>query len=217
MARIAVVLAALLAWTAPAAAQVATDAPGGEPAKRDWSAALYVDGYFLPGESGYFIPTLFADRGPFHLEVRYNYEDVDTASLWGGWSFGWGGEERYAKLTPMLGAVAGSTSGVAPGLELDAKWDRVTYWLEAEYLLDLKDSASSYLYTWSELYVSVVPWLWLGGSVQRTRIVDSPTELDVGPMVGVGKPGDRGWSLSFYAYGLTRSDPTYLVTGALLF
>jgi hypothetical protein len=178
-----VALVALLAWSATAAAQDGSPA-GAQPAERDWAAVLYVDAYFLPGESGYLNPTLLADRGPFHLELR------------------------YAKLTPMLGAVAGSTSGVAPGLEVDAAWGRLTLWLEAEYLFDLTDSGSSYLYTWSELYVTVVPWLWAGASVQRTRVVESPTELDVGPMIGLGDPEGRGWSLSAYAYGLPRSSPT---------
>ncbi len=212
MRRLALTLLGLLA--AAAGPGRADDAAVERP---PWTAALYVDGYFVPGESGTFIPTLFVDRDALHLEARWNYEDVDTLSLWGGWGFTFGGEERYAKLTPMVGAVAGATSGVAPGLEIDARWGRLTYWLEAEYVFDLKDSAGSYLYTWSELYVTVVPWLWVGGSVQRLKVIESPNELDVGPMIGVGNPGPRGWYVSGYAYGLTRSSPTWLVTGALLF
>ncbi len=214
MRRLDVVMSLMLAAALPATARA--EAPAAE-AKPDWAAALYVDAYFLPGESGYIVPTIFADRGPLHLEARYNYEDFDTISLWGGWGFTFGDERRYAKLTPMLGAVAGNVSGLAPGLEIDAKWGRVTYWLESEYLFDLKDSAGNYLYTWSELYYSFVPWLWAGGSLQRFKAAGSPNEVDVGPMIGAGQPGARGWSLSFYAYGLTRSTPTYLVTGALQF
>jgi hypothetical protein len=212
MRRFALALCGILA-----AVPLAGRAQAPVPERPPWTAALYVDSYFLPGESGYFVPTLFADRDALHLEARWNYEDFDTLSLWGGWGFTFGGEERYAKLTPMVGAVAGATSGVAPGLEIDARWGRVTYWLEAEYVFDLKDSAGNYLYTWSELYVTVVPWLWLGGSLQRLKVVDSPNEVDVGPMIGVGNPGPHGWSISAYAYGLTRSSPTWLVTGALLF
>lgn len=204
--------ALLLAVAAPVATARA-EAPA--EARPQWSAALYVDAYAQPDEDVFVIPTLFADRGPLHLEVRYNYEAEDTTSLWAGWAFELGGEERWLRLTPMLGGVAGDVNGVAPGLEVEAQWGRVAYWLEAEYLLDLEDSAGNYLYTWSELTVSIVPWLWAGGSLQRLRVVETPTEVDVGPMVGAGKPGS--WSLSFYAYGIATSAPSYLLTGALEF
>jgi hypothetical protein len=212
--RSAILALIVTAAAAPAAVRAQAADAGQKPA---WSTSFYLDGYFQPDAAAFFVPTLFADRGRLHLEARYSYEDFDTASLWAGWAFTFGGDERYAKLTPMVGGVFGNTNGVAPGLEVEAKWGRFSYWLEAEYLLDLSDSAASYLYTWSEGYVSVVPWLWAGASVQRLRVVDSPRELDVGPMIGVGKPGAPGWSLSLYAYGLTTSTTTWLVTGAAAF
>ncbi len=183
--------------------------------KPAWAATLYVDGYFQSGERAYAVPTLFLDRGALHLEPRYNYEDFDTGSLFAGWAFTFGDEERYAKVTPMLGAVLGNVNGVAPGLEVEARWGRVAYWLEGEYLVDLKDSAGNYLYTWSELNVYALDWLWLGASVERMKPVQTATEVSVGPMVGVGQPGR--WSVSGYAYGLTEPTPTFLVTGAWTF
>jgi hypothetical protein len=212
MTRIALA-AALVLGALPCARAVADDAQ----AASAWSTALYLDGYFVSGEKGYMVPTLFADRGPLHLEARYNYEALDTASLFAGWSFDLGEEGRSLRLTPMVGGAFGDVKGVAPGLEIEAEWGRVAYWLEAEYLFDVGDSSASYLYTWSELNVYALRWLWLGASVQRLKVVQTATELDVGPMVGVGNRGVPGWSLSFYAYGLTRSTPTYLLTAAVMF
>ncbi len=183
--------------------------------KPEWTTAAYVDGYFQSGERAYLVPTLFFDRGALHLEPRYNYEDFDTGSLFAGWAFTFGDEARYAKLTPMVGAVFGNLNGVAPGLEIEARWGRVAYWLEAEYVFDLKDSSGNYLATWSELNVYALDWLWVGASVERLKPVQMKTEVAVGPMVGVGKPGR--WSLSGYAYGLTEPAPLFLVTGAYQF
>ncbi|HUL57793.1 MAG TPA: hypothetical protein VLU43_00880 [Anaeromyxobacteraceae bacterium] len=182
-----------------------------------WKPAAYLDAYYQSGTSGYLVPTVFLDREPWHLEARYNYEDFDTASLFVGYGFSFGGEENYLTLRPMVGGLFGNVNGVAPGLEVDARWKRLTYWLESEYVFDFKDSSSNYLYTWSELYFNVLDWLWIGGSLERLKVVKSPTEVDVGPMVGFGKPGSPGWSLSFYAYGLTRSDPQFLATLAVQF
>ncbi len=183
--------------------------------KPEWTTSAYVDGYFQSGEQGYLVPTLFVDRGALHLEPRYNYEDFDTGSLFAGWAFTFGDAQRYAKLTPMLGAVFGKLNGVAPGLEVEARWGRVAYWLESEYVFDLKDSSGNFLSTWSELNVYALEWLWLGASVERLKPVHMKTEVGVGPMLGVGKPGR--WSLSGYAYGLTEPAPLFLVTGAYQF
>jgi hypothetical protein len=207
--------ALVLGMTVPLlAAAAGPEAAAESPA---WKPALYVDAYFQSGESAYAVPTVFMDREALHLEARYNYEAFDTASLFGGWAFRFGGEERYLKLTPMAGAVFGSVNGLAPGLEIEARWWRISYWLESEYFFDLGDTSASYLYTWSELFVNVVPWLWLGGSLQRIKAVQTATEVDVGPMVGLGKPGTPGWSVSGYVYGLTRSDPVFLTTVAVQF
>jgi hypothetical protein len=208
-------LALFLALLAlPAAARPAT--PDTAPPARDWTFALYLDGYRQSGEQSYLIPTVFADRGSLHLEARYNYEDRYTGSVFAGWSFAFGDEETsFFKLTPMVGGVFGRTGGIAPGLEVEARWWRLGYWLEGEYLFDLRDSSGSFLYSWSELDLYALPWLWFGVSVQRQRFIETETVVDVGPALGFGKPGSPGWTLSFYAYGLARSSPWYLATLAV--
>jgi len=205
---------ALMLSVLPAAVRAAT--PEAEEGSA-WDFAVYLDAYLQSGESAYFIPTVFADRESLHLEARYNYEAEDAASVFAGWSFAFGGEADYVELTPMVGGIAGGMNGVAPGLEVEARWGRVAYWLEAEYVFDLEDSSGNYLYTWSELNVYALPWLWVGGSLQRIKEIETATEVDVGPMVGVGKAGTPGWSLSFYAYGISTSTPSYLLTGAVQF
>jgi hypothetical protein len=205
---------ALAIGLAPAGAWAQGTEP---PARRDWAFALYLDGIVHADSTGTLVPTVFADRGPLHLEVRYNYEDLRTTSLWAGYAFTFGDEAASVKLTPMGGAVVGQTHGVAPGLEVEARWSRLAYWLEAEYLFDFADSTANNLYTWSELDLYVVPWLWVGASVQRLRYLGSPRSIEAGPAIGFGKPGSPGWSLTFYAYGLASDAPWYLGTLAVQF
>jgi hypothetical protein len=203
---------------ATALAPAAPRAEGSEGApNRAWAFALYLDGIVHEDSTGTLVPTVFADRNALHLEARYNYEDLRTASLWVGYAFTFGDEAAYLKLTPMGGAVVGQTHGVAPGLEVEARWSRLAYWLEAEYLFDFADSTANNLYTWSELDLYLVPWLWVGASVQRLHDLGSPRSLEAGPAIGFGKPGAPGWSLTFYAYGLARGAPWFLGTLAVLF
>ena len=202
------VAAAVLASPAVARAQESGEADR-------WKFAAYVDAYLDPEESTYFVPTVFADRGSLHLEGRYNYEDFDTGSLFAGWAFLIGGTTEYLKLTPMLGAFFGSANGVAPGLEVEARWWRLAYWLESEYAFNVEDSSEDFFYSWSELNLYLFPFLWVGGSLQRLKLVDTSREVDVGPMIGFGNVGRPHVSLSLYGYGLGTSARWFLATLAL--
>jgi len=191
----------------PGAAQVG---PSSTPIP--WRFAAYVDGYLDPEESTQFVPTVFADHGALHLEARYNYEDFDTGSLFAGWAFRHGGTDDYLKLTPMAGVFVGRSNGVAPGLEIEARWWRLAYWFESEYTFNVEDSSEDFFYTWSELNLYVAPFVWVGGSLQRLKLVDTPREVDVGPMIGFGNVGTPHVSLSLYGYGLGTSSRWFLAT-----
>ena len=103
----------------------AEPAPEPEPApaaaeETSWSFSLSAYTYIVPDDV-YVQPTARADRGRLHLEARYNYEELETLSVFAGWTFASEGELE-ASLTPMLGLVAGETDGLAPGLEFDLGW-----------------------------------------------------------------------------------------------
>src|SRR5262245_19504180 len=84
-----------------------------------FSASAYT--YFVPHDDDYIQPTFTVDHDWLHLEARYNYEDLDTASLWGGYNLS-GGEEIAWEITPMLGVVFGDTDGLAPGYKGSLGW-----------------------------------------------------------------------------------------------
>ena len=196
----------------PLGAQTPAPAP-----ERDWYLAFYLDGYFGPSSSTYFAPTVFADHGALHLEGRYNYEDLRTGSLFAGWTFAFGGDRTSLTLTPMLGGFFGNSNGVAPGLEVEGHWGRLAYWLESEYAFYFDAATDDYFYSWSELNFFLIPRLWIGASAQRLKLVDTPREVDFGPMLGFGKPGAPGAALSLYAYGLGTSTTWYLATLSIQF
>ncbi|MEW5738712.1 MAG: hypothetical protein AB1938_07280 [Myxococcota bacterium] len=211
---------AVALWSTAAVAEgskpteMATPAPESQEKADAWQAALYLDGYMLMGESGYLVPTVFVDRGPIHLEARFNYEDFNTASAYFGWAFRFGDESNFVRLVPMFGGAVGNSNGIAPGLEIEAQFWRFTYWLEAEYFFNFTDSTASFFYTWSELNFRVVSWLTVGGTFQRMRLAQSERALDIGPMVGVNV---GGFALSFYFYGLWTPTRWGLLTLSLPF
>lgn len=187
-----VVLAVLLAvTTAPSAAQD-DETPAGGGLVPGWEFNLSLNNYIFPGDEWYLLPILTADRGRLHLEARYNYEDRKTASVWGGWRFGWEGEVS-GEVIPMGGIVFGSTSGMAPGLEVDVSWWKLEFYSELEYLFLFDDPSGNYLYAWSTLTVAPNDWLTVGLVGQRSRVVESGLDIERGVLIG-------GW---YDRFGLT--------------
>src|SRR6185369_830058 len=97
------------AWSQPPAAS----APHDQPVKA-WDFSLSVSGYIIPEEDGYASPVFTADHNALHLEGRYNYEGIHTGSTWIGYNFNFGKKVEFS-ITPMVGAVFGDMTGVAPG------------------------------------------------------------------------------------------------------
>jgi hypothetical protein len=56
-------------------------------------------------------------------------------------------------------------------------------YVEAEYVHDGGDAASSYTYAWSEVGFRPVEWLRIGIVGQRTRVVNTDRDLQRGPFV----------------------------------
>lgn len=149
-----------------------------------WSLAISLTTYFVPDSREYVQPTIAADRGLLHLEARYNYEGLDTGSLWVGCNFA-GGEELTWEVTPMLGGVFGETTGIAPGYEATLQWWKLELYSEGEYVIDTGDASNSYFYNWSELSIYPLEWLRLGIVAERTRLYRGDRDIQRGVLVGV--------------------------------
>jgi hypothetical protein len=121
-----------------------------------------------------------ADRGPLHLEARYNYEAVGARSAFVGWTFS-GGEAVTWELTPLLGGAWGSVRAFVPGLEASVAWKSLDLYVEAEYISDSAERTDSYFYAWSELGFRPVEWLRVGLAGQRTRAYGGDREIQRGP------------------------------------
>jgi hypothetical protein len=178
-------------------------------AEEDEGWTFDLGGYWTapPDDDPYMMAVLRADHGALHLEGRYQYEDLDTGSIWAGWTFSWSGAVEFS-VVPMLGGVFGHTQGVAPGLELDLVWRIVELYVEAEYVFDAAGQDDSFFYLWSELTVSPVEWLSLGLVAQRTRVYDTDVEVDRGLLVGCHI---ESFSATLYVFNLDQDDPYVMI------
>ena len=170
------------------------DAVVGGPEAPEWEWGPSVLYYVLRDEPDFLQPTLTLDRGALHLEARYNYEDRETGSAFVGWNLSVGEELRFG-VTPMIGGVFGRTNGIAPALTLTLEWGPLALWSQGEYVFDLGDASASFFYSWSEFSVTGPEWLRVGLVLQRTKVFETTTEVQGGPLVGV-----TVWKLSATAY-----------------
>ena len=201
----AVVLASgdvLAQATAPATTLAVPETAG----EKAWSFSLSAYTYIVPDDREYVQPTLTIDRDWLHLEARYNYEAIDTASTWVGYNFS-GGDKLAWELAPMLGAVFGETTGIAPGYKGSLSWWKLELYSEGEYVFDLNDSSDSYFYNWSELTFSPVDWLRFGIVTQRTRLYESDRDIQRGLLVGVSW---KALDIAAYVLNPDEDKPTFV-------
>ena len=178
-----------------------------------WSFCVSAYTYIVPDDREYVQPTFTADHGWLHLEARYNYEDLETGSVWGGYNFS-GGEKLAWELTPMLGGVFGNTAGIAPGYKGSLSWWKLELYSEGEYVFDTGDSSDSFFYNWSELTLAPVDWFRFGMVTQRTRLYETDRDIQRGLLAGFSF---KKLDLTTYVLNPDDGDPTVVVAVALSF
>jgi hypothetical protein len=204
----------LAAAVGPASAQESNTEPatGAESATREehpakeWSASASVHIYIVPKQT-YPQPTLMADYKWLHLEARYNYEALETASWWLGYNFS-AGKALWLDFKPMVGGVFGNTRGVAAGYELTLAYWKLELYSEGEYLFDSRGPSGNFMYTWSQFTVSPLDWVQIGVVTQRTHAYQTVLNIERGPLIGFSY---KWFNVTASFFDLAQSQPTFVV------
>ena len=202
-------------WTALLILFLSVTHASGQTASDDtkWSFSAAVYTYLLPDEGNYAQPAIAVDRGWFHAEARYNYEEVGAGSVWTGYNFT--GESTVAwEITPMVGGVFGSTTGVAPGYTGSLSGWRLDFYSEGEYVFDTVESSDSFFYNWSELAIVPVEWCRFGMVSQRTRVYKTERDIQRGLFAGVGY---GNLEVTTYVFNPDDGEPSVVMAVGLSF
>jgi hypothetical protein len=210
---IVVRVAALVMASIATAGSVAAQTTAGSANGGDWSVSASAFTYLVPEGGSYVQPTIIGDREWLHLEARFNYEDRDTGSAWFGRNFSVG-QRVTLDITPMVGAVFGSTDRIAPGVEASLGWQTLTLDTEAEYVIDTADSADSFFYTWSELALAPKDWYRFGLVVQRTKVFETDFDIQRGLFAGFSY---KRVSVTAYFFNPDADEPSGVIGVSLDF
>lgn len=200
----------LLALQSMAWAQGRTNPLPVDLAERQWASYASMLYFVVPDYPDFLSPTITLDLPKVHFEARYNYEDINTASLWCGYNIQLGDSWKL-DLIPMAGATFGSNNGLALGYELSFRWWRFELYSESELLIVPGASNENFFNTWAELNATTFDWMHVGLVLQRTRIYRSSLEVHPGFSVGVSlDPMD----LTISVFNLGWEPPMYVLAAA---
>ena len=149
--------------------------------KPSWEFGITAYPTFVRGGDNYTSAIAVADRGPLHLEARYNYESHGARSAFVGWTFS-GGDTLTWELTPLLGGAWGSVHAFVPGLEASLGWRQFDFYIEGEYVRDNARTHQQLLVRVERVGISSpVEWLRIGVVGQRTRAYGGDRDIQRGP------------------------------------
>jgi len=150
----------------------------------------------------------FESRNNWYFEGRYNYEEMNTFSLYVGRSFSKTDKLSYS-IIPMLGGVVGNFKGGSAGVNAVVEYQRLFFSTQSQYTRSFHERSTDFFFTWSELAYQPWQWVYFGLSTQQTYL-PKIRSLVSEPGVVLGFSVDR-WSFPLYYFNSTNNK--YFVLG----
>jgi hypothetical protein len=172
-------LAAALASTA-VSAEEANGRRAASPEKPSWEFALTAYPTDVRGGDNYTSGIGVADRGPLHLEARYNYESVGARSAFVGWTFS-GGDTIKWEVTPLLGGAWGTVHAFVPAVEASVSWREFDFYSRSRVRARPARAGRQLLLRLERAGLSAGEWLRFGLVAQRTRAYGGERDIQRGP------------------------------------
>jgi hypothetical protein len=124
----------------------------------------------------------YQSAGGFYSEMRYNYEDERTISLYAGKKI-FAGRQKQIELLPMAGLSAGKFSGFSLAFNAEVETGDIFLSVETQYSFSFKKQAPGFLFNWSEAGFNIGNNFFAGSALQTT-IEKGLTEIHPGVMAG---------------------------------
>jgi hypothetical protein len=125
--------------------------------------------YIRQSDNAVFVPMFHLQtKNNWYTELRYNYEDAETVSLFAGKTIEGGNKITYT-LTPMAGFSIGLFTGVSAGINTEAEWGSFYLSAQSQYSIATKKDISSFFFNWSELGYSISDHVFAGVAMQYTH------------------------------------------------
>jgi len=118
-----------------------------------------------------------------YTEMRYNYEDIKTASLYLGKSFTKKAAFGYT-VTPMMGWVFGNFNGGSLAMNIDVDYKKTFASMQTQYSISSDNVANNFFFNWTELGYQPLKWFYAGVSTQQTIQHNGNVQSEYGVLAG---------------------------------
>jgi hypothetical protein len=136
------------------------------------------------GSSLTWMPVLhYVNKHRWYTEARYNYEDINTGSVYVGKNIS-GGKKMTYTLTPMAGIIFGQYKGFAAAMNFELSCSKLFFSGQFQYSINKTNSANNYFYNWSELSWQFYERLYGGLSIQQTAMYRGKLKTSAGLLIG---------------------------------
>jgi len=157
----------------------------------------------------------FQANSNWYGELRYNYEDLKTVSLYGGKTFSGGSNFEYS-ITPMIGYSTGRFTGLSLAFNAEAEWKSFYLSSQTQHSIatrkndpsSVKKSEENFFFSWSELGYQPLRWMYAGVSLQHTQLYKTTASLEPGVLLGFSV---KQWSIPIYGFNVFGSEQYFVV------
>lgn len=104
----------------------------------------------------------------WHTEFRYNYEDVQTASLHFGKKISFPSIAGL-EIIPLGGIIFGKLNGASLGTMVEVSFNKIYFSSEPQYVYSFRHNDQNYFYSWSELVYEFSRSIYGGIAMQHTK------------------------------------------------
>lgn len=146
----------------------------------------------------------------WRFEGRYNYEALNSFSLYAGKQFTFG-KIVESTVTPLAGVVTGEFRGGSLALNTLFEYQELFFSSQAQYTFSTDQVYESFAFNWCEFGYNFFDWAYLGISAQYTANHNlSVSTVEPGVMLGARM---KNWTFPIYAFR-PAAGQTYFVLGA---
>jgi len=147
----------------------------------------------------------FNTKNNWHTELRYNYDALESYSLYFGKTFSKENDFSYS-ITTMLGGVAGRYQGVSVASNIDLDYKNFYLSSQLQYTSFTNWKQDNYFYNWSEVGYQPTDWFYFGTALQHTWL-SKENGLSAGIL---GSLCYKNFSLPLYVFSPLSKEPLYI-------
>jgi hypothetical protein len=143
----------------------------------------------------------------WYAELRYNYEELETASVHFGKKFNFE-KIQSLQVTPVAGIMFGKLNGGSVGAIIEVNLNKFCFSSEPQYVFSFKEKNDNYIYSWSEISYQVFSFLYAGLALQQTKSFAFSSVFEPGIMAGLSI---KNFDIPIYCFSPSSADKNFVL------